>query len=151
MTRSKRMRPILDIAETREKEAATVLGVAQQALEQQQQRLQDLEQYRQEYNAYVQQVGAQGVTASRLQDLYRFVNSLDSAVGQQTRMVEVARQHVAAKLRAWQDARGKHKALGKVIERLQDDEEKAVAKREQKETDEFAQRAGLRKSKADEE
>jgi flagellar FliJ protein len=108
-------------------------------VEAQEQRLSELEQYRNEYYKYVQERGAAGVTAGKLLDLQRFLNNLNLAIEQQKQVVEMARSEREQMKASWQQAHGKHKALNNVVDRYREDERVADGKREQKEIDEHAQ------------
>jgi flagellar FliJ protein len=142
VSKSKRLEPVKQLSESREQDAARALGQSNQALLAEEQRLVELQQYRDEYHNYVQQKGAAGVMASKLLELQRFLGNLNQAIEQQKRVVERARQEQAQVKHSWQQARGKHQAMNKVIERYRQDEQLAADKREQKEIDEHAQGKG---------
>lgn len=139
MSKSERLKPVERISASREEDAARALGNSNQAVQTQEQRLVELEQYRNEYYRYVQERGAAGLSAGKLQELQRFLNNLNLAIEQQKRVVELARRDREQMKASWQQARGKHRALNKVIERYREDERRAAGKREQKENDEHAQ------------
>lgn len=139
MKKSERLKPVQRLCESREQSAAKALGKSNQAVQAQEQRLSELEQYRSEYYQYVQKQGAAGVTAGKLQDLQRFLNNLNLAIEQQKHVVEMARQEQEHMKTSWQQAHGKHQALNNVVDRYRDDERSESGKREQKEIDEHAQ------------
>ena len=62
------------------------------------------------------------------------------AIEQQLRTIEWAKQQCDQKRHVWYLARSKTKAIDKAVERFRIEEQLRVAKREQKENDEFAQR-----------
>jgi flagellar FliJ protein len=139
MKKSDRLKPVQRLSESREQNAARALGESNQAVEAQEQRLSELEEYRSEYYKYVQERGANGVTAGKLQDLQRFLNNLNMAIEQQKQVVEMARQEREQMKGLWQQAHGKHQALSNVVERYREDERLEDGKREQKDIDEHAQ------------
>ena len=67
MTRSKRMTPVVKVAENREQAAARVLGEARQRLEQQQRKLDELITYRDQYSQEFQQRSGQGMGVARIE------------------------------------------------------------------------------------
>jgi flagellar FliJ protein len=142
MTKSRRLKPVQQLSESREQDAARALGSSNQAVQEQERRLAELEQYRDEYYKYVQEKGAAGVMASKLLELQRFLNNLNQAIEQQRQMVELARQEREQKKHSWQQAHGKSQAMNKVVDRYRQEEQFTRNKREQKEIDEHAQSKG---------
>jgi flagellar export protein FliJ len=140
MKKSERFQPIKQLIEARKLEAAKALGRSNQRLEEQEQRLRDLQQYQKEYSLYYQQCGQSGLTAAKLQDLQRFLHNLKQAVVQQQQLVEMTRRECDHKRKQLQLAHSKSMAMGKVIERFRSDEDYQAERREQKENDEMALR-----------
>ncbi|MGM0594820.1 MAG: flagellar export protein FliJ [Pseudomonadota bacterium] len=140
MSKANRFQPVQRLNQSREESAARALGNSNQAVEAQEQRLRELEHYREEYQRYVHERGSAGVSAGKLQELRRFLGNLNLAIEQQRQMLEQARQEREHKRRSWQQAHGESQALNKVVERYRRDEQSAANKREQKEIDEHAQR-----------
>ena len=68
MTRSKRIRPVVEIAENRERDAARQLGVSRQSVAEQERRLEELLQYREEYNQRLTGEGSNRMGARKLQE-----------------------------------------------------------------------------------
>ncbi len=147
MTKSERLKPVQRINESREKDAAKALGHSVQSLQQQEQRLAELQQYREEYDRQIQELGANGVVASRLQQMQSFLHNLNLAIKQQQQIVEVARREREQKRHSWQQAHDKTQVMDKVIERYQADEQYQANKREQKENDEHALNNSLHNKK----
>ncbi len=144
MKRSKRLKPVVDIAESREQQAARALGVAQTALDQARQQLDELKAYRQDYLQRFQQAGAIGMGAAQLGDYQQFLHKLGLAIEQQGEAVVQAEQDVEAKRALWFTSRGKAQMLGTVVARYQGEEEKEAMRQEQLEQDERSQRSGPR-------
>lgn len=144
MAKSDRFQPMQRISESREDSAARALGDSNRAVQAEEQRLVELEQYRDEYHRYVHERGAAGVTAGKLQELHRFLANLNQAIEQQRQVVDMARQERENKRLSWQQVHGKKQALNKAVERYREDEQSAANKREQKEIDEHAQSRGRR-------
>lgn len=142
MNKSKRMKPVKRIADSKERDAAKALGESQRVMREQEDRLAQLKAYREEYRAQVQRTGSAGVSAGRLQELHRFMNRLDEAIAEQEKCLQMAEQACEERRRGWFDARGRSRVLDKVVARYQEEERADAAKHEQKELDEFAQRKG---------
>jgi flagellar protein FliJ len=138
MTRSERLKPIQRLNMSRENDAARALGHSVQLLQQHEQRLHELRQYRDEYDRQIQELGQNGVIASRLQQMQRFLNNLNLAIAQQQEIVEKARQQQEQQRHSWQRAHNKSQVMDNVAERYRRDEQYQANKRDQKENDELA-------------
>ncbi len=147
MTKSDRLKPMQRLNESREKDAARALGHSVQSLQQQEQRLLELRQYRDEYDRQIEELGKNGVLASRLQQMQRFLQNLSLAIGQQEMIVEQARHEQERKRHSWQNAHSKSQVLDNVAERYRRDEQYHANKREQKENDEHALNNSLHKKR----
>lgn len=142
MTRSKRMDPVVKVAENREQAAARLLGEAQQRLQQQERRLGELVEYRDQYSQQFQHSSGQGMGVARLQDYRVFLARLNDAIQQQHIVVERCRQDCERQRGHWMATRTRTQALGKVVERYRREERHAAERREQHDLDERAQRCG---------
>ena len=140
MTRSKRMNPVVKVAESREQAAARILGEAQQQLTRQEQRLDELMAYRDQYSQQFQQSSGMGMGVARLQDYRVFLARLNEAIEQQKQVIVRCRQDCERQRCHWLSSRTRTQALGKVVERYQREERRAVERREQHDSDERAQR-----------
>lgn len=140
MKRADRMAPVQKVLEKAEEASARALGDAQQRLAAAEHKLVELKNYHAEYqrNFLARGKGGQSVTA--LRDFQAFLARLEEAVRQQEKVVAVARDQVAHQRHNWQGAARQVKAVESVVERWQDAERQADERREQKDTDERAQR-----------
>ena len=138
MTRSERMQPIKSLADTRERDAGTVVAGARRVLEEREKQLEQLRAYRAEYAARAAQQGA--ADAVRLQNYHAFLGRLADAVRQQQELVEAARQDLERKTADWQQRRVEAASLGKVVERIASAERRVADRRDQRDTDERALR-----------
>ncbi len=145
MTRSERLKPIQRLNESRENDAARALGHSVQTLQQQTQRLSELQQYRDEYDRKIQELGQNGVIASRLQQMQSFLNNLNLAIAQQQGIVEQAQRQQEQQRHSWQRAHNKSQVMDNVAERYRRDEQYLANKRDQKENDEHALNGTLHK------
>ncbi len=140
MKRSQRLEPVVRVAENREQQAARSLGDSQSALNQAQQRLNELKNYREEYIQRFHTTGAAGMSAVQMRDYRLFLSNLSRAIEQQAGLVEKAATVVEKQRQQWFSRRGKVKMLGNVVSRFQADEQRVVDRKEQLEQDERAQR-----------
>lgn len=140
MTRSKRMIPVVKVAENREQAAARSLGEVQQRLAAQQCKLEELVTYRDQYSSEFQQRSGQGMGVARLQDYRVFLARLNEAIQQQQQVVERCQQDCERQRRYWMSTRTRTQALGKVVDRYHREEQHLLERREQHASDERAQR-----------
>jgi flagellar FliJ protein len=140
MKKSERMKPVARVTETREKEAARALGDTNRELQQHEQRLSELQNYRDEYLRYCQEKGSDGISAAKFQELQRFLVNLNKAVEQQRQLVDFTQQTLAMKKNSWQNAHSRTRAMDTVIDRYRKQEQQSEQKREQREQDEIGSR-----------
>ena len=135
------MAPVQKVLDRKEKDRARELGEAQGRLSAAEVKLRDLEQYRQDYEQAFQQRAKAGQPVRALRDFQVFLARLDQAIQQQRQIVAATRNDVSGHSTLWQSAARKVKAVESVVDRWQGEERRAQDRRDQKETDERAQRA----------
>ena len=127
------------MAENREQAAARLLGEAQTALTEAQQRLGELEGYREDYIKRFHVTGSVGMSAAQMLDYRAFLVKLDQAIAAQGGVVEQAVDLVERQRQEWFTQRGKVKMLDTVVARYQADEQRDADRKEQGDQDERAQ------------
>lgn len=148
MTRSERLQPVARLADKQERSAAQALGEAKQAQVSEEQRLLELQTYRQEYVADFQRRGRSGLNGIELQQFQQFLGQLDRAIEQQQQRIRGAVVQVEQRTGQWQQRASKAKAINNVVGNLQQSEVRQADKREQAvQDDRSAQRAHLRQPK----
>lgn len=147
MTRSKRLNPVVKVAEHREKDAARLLGQSQQRLEQQRARLRELIGYREEYHLKYQQTCGRGIDVKQLQEFRMFLARLNDAIAQQQKTVVQVERDVERCRAGWLRTRTRSQALDKVRERYQHVEREEADRREQADLDERSTQSANRGSK----
>ena len=140
MTRSKRIRPVVEIAENRERDAARQLGVSRQSVAEQERRLEELLQYREEYNQRLTGEGSNRMGARKLQEYQVFLSRLNQAVEQQKLLLAKVKRECDEKSQHWAKHRTHAKVMNKVEERYLKQERHQEDKQDQKEMDEHALR-----------
>ncbi len=140
MSRSKRLGPVADVAARREQHAARSLKESREVLARYEAQLQGLQAYRQEYVAGFHQAGADGMGVGRRKDYLVFLHKLDEAIGQLQTMISSSSVRCEKDKAQWLATRAKFKALDKIISRYRREEARNEVRREQRETDDRAQR-----------
>jgi flagellar protein FliJ len=140
MTRSERMAPVQRVLDEKEKVRARELGEARTRLTAAEGKLHDLEQYRRDYEEAFQQRARTGQPVRALRDFQVFLARLDQAIQQQKQIVQAATDEVSGHSTSWKSAALKVKAVDSVVDRWNGEERRAQERRDQKETDERAQR-----------
>jgi flagellar FliJ protein len=141
MSRAKRIEPVQDIAEDKEKKLAVSVVAFERRVTEAETKLQELERYRLEYQQQYATRAARGMGVTDLRDYQAFLARLNEAVKQQQALVQRAGDERDAERRRWQEAARKAKALDHVIDKWKTEERRVADKREQRDSDEFAQRA----------
>jgi flagellar protein FliJ len=124
---------------TREERAARVQEI-QQRLVLARQRLCELQAYRQEYASALPQRIAQGLGAVALLDYQSFMARLQLAIEAQQELVQRTEQEEGFGVQRLREVAVQHQAVSAVIERWQQEERAGEQRREQRVSDERAQR-----------
>lgn len=140
MTRSDRLQPIAGLAKNTEDSAAAVLGQARRHCEEQQRRLEELQQFQREYSDRFQALGQSGIDIRRVNEYRRFNERLNEVIEQQRKLLDESRRQLDQQNRKWSEASAKRRALDKTIDRFRDEEAVHAGRREQRDSDEHAQR-----------
>jgi flagellar FliJ protein len=140
VTRAKRMKPVQELFDDTERRLALGLAAIERRVSDAESKLQELERYRGDYESQFKQRAARGIGATDLRDYQAFLARLVEAIRQQQAVVKRAQSERDAERQKWQDAAKRAKALGHVVEKWQTEERRASDRREQRESDERAQR-----------
>jgi flagellar protein FliJ len=140
MTRAKRLEPVQDIVGDAERRLAQSLAAHERRVAEAETKLQDLQRYKSEYERQFEQRASTGMGVTDLRDYQAFLARLTEAIRQQHGILQRVRGERDAERLRWQDAAKRAKALDHVVERWQLEERRALDRREQRETDERAQR-----------
>lgn len=136
--RSERLKPVQKLADMGESEASRDLGRSQQALSEQEARLEQLRQYREEYRGMFE--GERAVDPRRLRDERAFLARLDEVIRQQEAVVRSNMEAYEQQREGWIEAKSRANALDRAAERYRAGEARDRDRREQKEQDDQAQR-----------
>ena len=136
---------LIELTTKQSDDAAKRLGKAVRAGDDAQQKLQLLMQYRDDYAARLRSSAATGLTASGYRNFQMFLDKLDDAIASQQRAVQDAQRRVNNERNAWQSSERKRMSYDTLATRAMNAQLLKQARREQKQTDEFAARALLYK------
>ncbi|MFT5084745.1 MAG: flagellar FliJ protein [Lentisphaeria bacterium] len=136
MERSKRLSLVLELAKRAEEEAARLFASSKNQLQQQESKLNELEQYYQDYtllfSARNQALRAIEVARSR-----QLLQQLSNVKKDQQIHIAKALANMEAHKRVWQQAHLKHQNMKALIQRYRMEENQLVDKKEQKIIDEW--------------
>lgn len=135
MTRSKKLQPVANLAKQNERTAARNHGNVLRELEQQENQLNELLNYRDQYLTALQTAGQTGLSAIQLQDYRLFLKRLDDAINQQQLNVSSERDNCESSQNKWMDKRNRSKMVNKVVSNRKKIEEQGENKREQREVE----------------
>lgn len=138
--RAQRLLPVIDMAQEAERAAAGRLRQYQEALHGAQLQLQNLQQYRDDYQQQWISQGQAGVSGQWLMNYQRFLSQLEVAIEQQEKSLAWHENNVKISQAAWQQTYARLEGLRKLVQRYRQEAQKAADKQEQKLLDEMAQR-----------
>lgn len=141
MNREQRIGVYRRSLETHEREAAAKVQEADAKLSDARNRLQQLERYKSDYVESFGTRASMGISGPALLDFQAFIARLGEAIQQQNSLIarlEMERIQVQQRLR---DAAVQNRAVGAVVERWRTEDRITENRKEQKETDERAQRS----------
>lgn len=139
MTRSRRLKPVVQHVDDLEQQALQEVARCQNQLQAEQQRLHQLQQYRQEYQSRKNDTGKL-YSSFELVEFQRFMQQLDQTIEQQQLVLKQCEVTLNGKRDQWKETRVNAKLMHKVVDNLQQQEVRHQEKLEQKEMDEHALR-----------
>ncbi len=140
MTKPFSLQPLVKLAEHRNNTAARRLGQLNKQQQGAQQNLNTLLEYRRDYQARLQESARNGMNPSDLRNFQQFINRLDEAIGQQTRLVEQSKALTETGRNEFDTTRRKLKSFSTLQQRHTDEERKMAEKSAQKVLDEHTGR-----------
>lgn len=140
MRRSKRLQVVLELAKRKEDEALKAMQSSQNNLNQQNEKLQELIRYQQEYQQALRDAFSTGATAANCATYQHFLSQVGGAIEQQQLVVTLAEEQLNKARKHWQSLYEKQKGMGGLIDRFRDEEDLEIEKKEQKMIDELSQR-----------
>lgn len=138
MNPSMRLRPVHELAVSREEAAGGELRDCRNELDRQTAQLRQLEAYRDEY--YLRYGTGQTLSSVRLREYHGFLRRLEQAIERQQVVIDKLQRRCGEKERDWKMAHTRTQALDKVIDRHRDREDRLADRNEQRLIDELALR-----------
>ncbi|MEN8259098.1 MAG: flagellar export protein FliJ [Pseudomonadota bacterium] len=142
MKRSKRLEPIVEMAESRESDARQRLGKCQVKKRELLEKVDALKRYRNDYSFRLELIGSNGLNAKQYNDYRTFLGKLNRAIEEQETVLEKIEKELQNHEKAWAAARQYMTSLRKVHASSLTEEIKTLEHREQREADDRAARKG---------
>lgn len=143
MSKNNALTTLLNLAEDAAEEAAKVLAQVRMTHTQMSQQLTMLENYQADYRQKLNQTLHTGMAADKWQNYQQFLVTLDVTIEQQQTQLTVWAQRVSEANRHWQEKQQRVNAFDTLIQRADHAHNQRQNRLEQKQMDEFAQRATL--------
>lgn len=124
--------------EEQEKVASRAYALIQQDAENYKQQRQQLSDYRKQYLAQFTERASSGMSSDTYTHYHSFMKKLEQAEFEQKQALDNIQQTVRKKHEEWMELRKKRDALGLLLEKREAAKALAMARREQKELDEFS-------------
>lgn len=147
MTKSKRLKPIAELADQDQKTAAKTMRASEQTLKAYTARLEELETYREQYLQRFVTEGSGGLQAHELKDFRVFLANLELAIDQMKEQIGAAKAQHRQHTDDWSSTHRRSRALDEAVTRFSGEERARAAHAEQHRLDECAQRMGSRGAK----
>lgn len=144
MSRVRKLDPVIEIARKRTESALVKLGESNALLQQEQNQLNDLMHYRDDYLAQFRRDDPLVMSAKKALELRGFLAQLDQAINAQQLQVNQSRSLVARQQQNWLQARNKEQALDTLMAKYQANEQHQQQRREQRDNDEHTTAIWLR-------
>ena len=142
MTRSERIKKIVNLSENKERVAAREFIAAQKILADYKERLKQLKQYRQEYTAYMKPGNvAQSITMIR--ERQAFIKQIDEGIRLLKNQIEIQETMNIRERDKWLKQKQQLDTMENIFQRFYKTEQQMLLLREQKQLDEL----GLRQAK----
>ncbi len=140
MKRSERIQMVKKVADDFERRRAEALAVCERRVNESEKKLTDLETYRAGYVRDFDTRAKSGIGVAAAQNFQAFLVKLEEAMRQQEQVIDTARRQRAAEEDKWRSAAQRAEVIGKTIVRWQGEEQYALDRREQRDSDERAAR-----------
>ena len=139
---------LIDLSQTKSDNAAVRLAKVMAQLGESEQKSRMLQGYRDEYLARMDAAARRGASGADLANFRAFIAKLDEAVAQQANEEQFWRENSDRARAEWQAEQKQLQSFTTIATRRRGEFARAQNRREQKATDEFAARAGVRAAHA---
>jgi flagellar protein FliJ len=140
LPRSRQLKTAQQVFDHDERRKAETLADSERQVHESEAKLAELKRYRQDYQQDFARRAGGGMDAARARDYQAFIARLDEALRQQTELVSRAHAERSEQLGKWRGAAQRSAAVDRAVERHRSEEQRALERREQRDSDERAQR-----------
>ena len=142
MKKSQRIKTLVELKAEQEKNALKGLGISQRKLTEIETQVENLKNYRREYQESFNQLSREGVKITQVMEFKSFIDKLDQAIAGQETMLHLCREELLQKRQSWENLHYKTSSLQKVLDSTIALETQLKNRKEQSEMDERASRLG---------
>lgn len=146
MSRGEQLDLVQQVATRNERDLASRLAEAERDAVAAEQQLVALERYRNEYEDQLAQRGAGGVDISGVREFQAFLARLGEALVAQRQVLAAARAARDQQLNSWREAAQRAQVVQTLADRWQNEARREEDRRDQRESDELAQRGVAHKA-----
>jgi flagellar FliJ protein len=147
MDRSKRLKPVIQLAELKAKQGLQAIAYMQKRLGEEQEKLAQLKACKDDYNSDSGN-DKQSINACFLKSFREFSQTLELALVQQSRQVEAVAAQLHEVQGMWRRLDGRSRTLQKTQVKFAAQERLLESKKEQKSLDEFVSQSAARATKS---
>lgn len=144
MTRSKRLSPVLKLAESKERNAVQVMAKTRQRLNHYEEKLNELRKFHEEYSNAYRHSQSGVISATQLLETQKFLHQLDEGIAIMSEKVTGQKQLNLRDEQQWLLAKNRTDALDKLVVKIQSVEKNIRDNREADEIDERSQHQKLK-------
>lgn len=144
MTRSKRLSPVLKLAESKERNAVQVMAKTRQRLNHYEEKLNELRKFHEEYSNAYRHSQSGVISATQLLETQKFLHQLDEGIAVMSEKVTGQKQLNLRDEQQWLLAKNRTDALDKLVVKIQSVEKNIRDNREADEIDERSQHQKLK-------
>lgn len=141
MKRAQRLEMVQNVVDDLERKRAEELARSERQVAESEAKLAELQSYLDNYVRGFAARAQSGINAVMARDYQAFLARLEEALRQQTQIVFRARAQRDGEKQTWQGAAQRAEAVGQMVKRFQNEEARALDRREQSESDERSARA----------
>ena len=140
MKQSKRLKPIVELADSKEKAAIEELGRCQKQRNAEVAKLDQLKSFQEQYSNRLSVDAGKGITATHLVDYRMFLEKLTSAIREQEHLIGQIDEQLGMRKKTWESARRYKQGMSNLLDTSRQKEIRIQLKREQGESDDRASR-----------
>lgn len=135
--RADRLDSVIRIAEEAEQQAFADLAKCREEMAQQEEKLEDLQSYREEYHQGMRETGG-SMGIQQVQNRYAFLQKLEVAIDGQQQQIVAWKEHEERLQQVWLEKRVRCRALNKASEQRREQLRREANRKEQKVADDLA-------------